>query len=88
VFLRGIEMPIFEFRCLECGDIFEKLFMHSDEKVELECPQCTGKSCERVVSRASHVMADGAGVSTPKISTKSCAPGNQCTTIDLPGYSK
>ena len=28
-------MPIFEFRCLECGSIFEKLFMSSDEKAEM-----------------------------------------------------
>ncbi len=81
-------MPIFEFRCLECGEIFEKLFMNPDEKVDLECPECTGKSCERVVSRTSHVMAVGPGANAPKVTTKSCAPGNQCTTIDLPGYTK
>ena len=81
-------MPIFEFRCLDCGELFEKLFINSNEEVDIECPECAGRSFERVVSRTSHVMAIGAGVSKPKITTKSCAPGNQCTTIDLPGYSK
>ena len=33
-------MPIFEFRCLECGHVFEKLFMSSDDEVILECPEC------------------------------------------------
>lgn len=81
-------MPIFEFRCLECGQIFEKLFMGSDEQWEMECPGCAGRSLERVVSRTSHVISPAQGGSGPRITTKSCAPGSQCTTIDLPGYTK
>ena len=81
-------MPIFEFRCLECGEIFEKLFMSSNEQWEMECPGCAGRSLERVVSRTSHVMSPGPAGNRPKITTKSCAPGSQCTTFDLPGYTK
>ena len=81
-------MPIFEFRCLKCGELFEKLFMNSSEKVDIECPECRGRSFERVVSRTSHMMAVGAGANKPKVTTKSCAPGNQCMTLDLPGHTK
>jgi putative FmdB family regulatory protein len=81
-------MPIFEFRCLECGHVFEKLFMSSDEEVNLECPECHAESLERVVSRASHVIGPGPGGKNPKVTEKSCGPGNRCMTLDLPGHAK
>ena len=81
-------MPIFEFRCLECSNLFEKIFLSSDEKADIECPECRSVSFERVVSKSSHIMGMGAGGSKPKITSKSCAPGNKCVTLDLPGPSK
>ena len=81
-------MPIFEFRCLECGDVFEKLFVNSDEFIDLVCPTCQSQSCERVVSKTNYAMGVGPGGKQPKITTKSCGPSNQCTTLDLPGPSK
>lgn len=81
-------MPIFEFRCLECGNLFEKLFIRSDEKADIECPECGPGSFERVISRSGYAMAPGPGGKQPKISTKSCSSGNRCMTLDLPGPSK
>ena len=81
-------MPIFEFRCTECGNIFEKLFVSSNDKVELECPECQSCSLERVVSKTSHVMGVGPGGKKPKFAEKSCSPGNKCMTLDLPGPTK
>ena len=81
-------MPIFEFRCLECGNIFEKLFVNTHDSVDLECPECQSCTFERVVSKTSHVMGVGPGGKKPKISEKSCAPGNKCVTLDLPGPTK
>ena len=81
-------MPIFEFRCLECGEIFEKLFIGSDERVDLECPECNAVSCERVVSTTNYVKGPGPGGNKPKLTEKSCTPGNKCYTLDLPGPTK
>jgi len=81
-------MPIFEFRCLDCGDLFEKLFMNSDEKIDLVCPECQSLSLERVVSSTNYAMGVGPGGKQPTITTKSCGPSNQCTTLDLPGHTK
>lgn len=82
-------MPIFEFRCLECSNLFEKLFMNSDEEVDLACPQCQSETLERVVSRTNYNIGVGPGGNKPKITTKSCGGGsNQCMTLDLPGPSK
>ena len=81
-------MPIFEFRCLGCGHIFEKLFKSSEEKIEMACPECKSQSFERVVSRSNYAIGVGPGGKQPKLTSKSCGPSNQCMTLDLPGPSK
>jgi len=80
-------MPIFEFRCVKCGNVFEKIFLKSDEPVEMTCPECKSPSLERVVSRTTHVMARGAG-EKPELTTRSCASGSSCMTLDIPGPTK
>jgi putative FmdB family regulatory protein len=80
-------MPIFEFRCVDCGNVFEKILFKSDESVEMACPECKSESLERVVSRTSHVMARGAG-EKPTITTRSCGSEGSCMTLDIPGPTK
>ena len=86
--MRNRTMPIFEFRCLDCGDVFEKLFMNPDEQVDMICPQCQSQALERVVSRTNYAMDVGQSGKQPKVTTKSCGPSNQCTTLELPGHTK
>jgi putative FmdB family regulatory protein len=81
-------MPIFEFRCAECGERFEKLFMTSEDSMEMACPQCNGENLERVISKTSYTIGAGPGGNQPRISTKSCGDKNQCMTLDLPGPAK
>ena len=81
-------MPIFEFRCLECGNLFEKLFLSPNEKVEIECPECGSNSFERAVSLSSYTLGAGPGGNQAKITSKSCSSGNECMTLDIPGHSK
>ncbi len=81
-------MPIFEFRCLECENQFEKLFISSSDKVDLLCPKCRSEHLERVVSRTNYTVGAGPGSNQPKISAKSCGGQNQCMTLELPGHSK
>jgi len=82
-------MPIFEFRCVECGEVSEKLFMSSNEKVKMVCPSCDSQTLERVVSRASHTMGVGSGgEGAGGVTTKQCGSGNECTTLELPGHTR
>lgn len=81
-------MPIFEFRCLKCGELFEKLLINSDEMPEVVCPACKSQSFERVVSKTNHVMGVGPGGKQPKLTERSCGPSNQCMTLELPGPAK
>lgn len=81
-------MPIFEFRCMKCTHLFEKIFLRSDEEVDLACPECGAMNLERVVSRTNHVMGTGPGGNRPKLTTKSCGAGNSCMSLDIPGPTK
>ena len=81
-------MPIFEFRCFECGNVFEKLFVGADDKVDMSCPECKSRSFERVVSMTNYAIGVGPGGKQPKITAKSCGDSNQCMTLDLPGPAK
>lgn len=78
-------MPIFEFRCLECSNLFEKLFTGPNQEADLECPACRSKSFERVISRTNYTMGAGKDGKKPKITSKSCSPGNDCMTLEIPG---
>jgi putative FmdB family regulatory protein len=79
-------MPIFEFRCLKCGKLFEKLFiLGSMEQVEIACPECGSDSFERVISKTNYVMGSGKGGTKPGVTTKSCSSGNSCTSFEIPG---
>lgn len=78
-------MPIYEFRCSKCRNLFEKLIINSKEKIEIKCPKCNSEEFERVMSAANYAMGSGKGSKKPRIATKSCSPGNSCSTIELPG---
>ena len=62
-------MPIYEYRCLECGEKFEKLVRLSTPTSEIECPNCGEQKVEKLISafctRMSSAMA---------ASTSACAP--------------
>lgn len=47
--LIGVRMPIYEFRCENCGHIFEKICFSSD-KTEIACPQCGSGKTNRQLS--------------------------------------
>ena len=81
-------MPIFEFRCLKCNDVFEILKMGQEDEVEMKCPNCGSENFERVLSTTSHTMGFSKGESRrPEVRSRECASGT-CSTIELPGYSK
>ena len=81
-------MPIYEFKCAQCGRFIEMLLKSSSETVEMKCPDCGAENLERVLSSTSYVMGEGAPASTGVSSqTRSCSGGN-CTTWDIPGHSR
>ena len=81
-------MPIYEFKCLDCNNTFEKLFFKSDEKVDLSCPECKSQSLGRVVSESNYAMGSGSGSKQTTVTTKSCGGSNKCMTLDIPGPTR
>ncbi|OQX17802.1 MAG: FmdB family transcriptional regulator [Desulfobacteraceae bacterium IS3] len=76
-------MPIYEFRCLKCNEVFEKLVMKNDE-VELRCPKCKSEDFERVLSNTNYSMGSGGVKSEVNSQTRTCSSGS-CTTYNIPG---
>ena len=51
-------MPIYEYRCEDCGKISEFLTIKTDEKVAPQCKRCNSKKMSRVLSRVRVVRSE------------------------------
>ncbi len=51
-------MPIYEFRCEDCGKISEFLVMKTDEAVSPQCQRCKSKKMSRVLSRVRVIRSE------------------------------
>ena len=54
-------MPIYEFKCISCGHVFEALVRSSDPDASLECPACSGRSLDRLLSTFAKCGVDVTG---------------------------
>lgn len=82
-------MPIYEFKCLKCEDLFEILVLNSSDSVEMKCPKCDSENFERVLSTANYAVGSGSGGTSSglKSQSRTCGSGS-CTTYDIPGHSR
>lgn len=68
-------MPIYEYRCQQCGTRFEKLIRSSAEQAELACPACGHKQLTLELS----VFAAPRSSSTQQAQPPTCpAVGGPC----------
>jgi putative FmdB family regulatory protein len=51
-------MPIYEYRCEDCGKVSEFLLMRSDEVFVPRCKRCKSKKMSRVLSRVRVVRSE------------------------------
>jgi putative FmdB family regulatory protein len=82
-------MPIFEFKCSDCEEFFETLFMSGDDVKEIKCPKCSSSAVERVVSSTNYAMGATSASRQQRTSTqtRTCSSGS-CTTYTVPGDSR
>ncbi|CAN2041290.1 FmdB family transcriptional regulator [Candidatus Magnetomoraceae bacterium gMMP-15] len=80
-------MPIYEFKCLKCGEFFESLIMGNDDEMIMQCPKCKAEDFERVLSSSNYAMGDGNAPNRVSSQTRHCSTGN-CTTYTLPGHTE
>ncbi|MCB1188680.1 zinc ribbon domain-containing protein [bacterium] len=57
-------MPLFEYRCSDCGAEFEALVSRGDTE-PVECEKCHGKHTERIASTFSCCSSDSTSASAP-----------------------
>jgi putative FmdB family regulatory protein len=62
-------MPIYEFKCKKCKNIFEELIFSSADEKNTTCPKCGSKKNEKLMS----VFAGGKSGCSSCTST-SCSP--------------
>jgi len=43
-------MPIYEYECVACGQVFERIVLPGDKEGELACPRCAAVGPRRLVS--------------------------------------
>jgi putative FmdB family regulatory protein len=76
-------MPIYEFRCLGCGNVFELLKLKKEsEEAAMKCPKCKSEEVERILSTVNTIVSSGGKRSTQTV--KSCGSGS-CTSFEIPG---
>ena len=81
-------MPIYEFRCLKCNDVFEFLKFKDEDELEMKCPHCGAEDFERVLSSITYAMGFSKGESRgPTVESRQCSSGT-CTTYEIPGHSR
>ena len=51
-------MPIYEYRCLGCRNIFQRLIFHKEEEADLCCPDCGGKELQKLISRVAYHVSE------------------------------
>jgi putative FmdB family regulatory protein len=62
-------MPIYEYRCSKCGQVFEKMVRFSEADHNPICPNCESQNTERKIST---IAAVGASSSAASTSSSSC----------------
>jgi len=64
-------MPIYEYRCDECGHSFEMIRRVSESDEGLQCPTCKGSKVNRLMS----VFSSQSQGSSSTANASSCSPG-------------
>lgn len=72
-------MPIYEYRCEDCGTKFEKLVRRSVETSELECPSCGQNHLKQELSTfAAHANGHSKAAQAPVCPSGQCSNPGMC----------
>jgi len=64
-------MPLYEYRCRECGYAFEMLRRMQDADTELHCPKCHSVEAERQFSSFAAGGCSGSRIHLSKVARRS-----------------
>jgi putative FmdB family regulatory protein len=63
-------MPIYEYKCTDCGERFDKWLRSMGCEDETRCPKCNGQHVKKAVS----LFGKSGSTSGGSLSDSSCAP--------------
>ena len=66
-------MPIYEYKCSQCGNVFDAFQRVGDDGAELNCPDCGTKGPEKLFSA---FASSGASLDSFSSSASSCGSGS------------
>jgi len=72
--VEDINMPIYEFECKNCGNIFEYLCLKSSDKEQACCPLCGRKETDLLLSAFSSMSSINSQGGEARSSSSSCSP--------------
>ncbi|MGB3221725.1 MAG: zinc ribbon domain-containing protein [Desulforhopalus sp.] len=58
-------MPIYEYKCSECGNIFEVLTTSSKDTEKAQCDKCKSDKVKKVISAGSFRLTSGISSAPP-----------------------
>jgi putative FmdB family regulatory protein len=77
-------MPIYEYKCADCGSKYEQIRRMSDADLDLECPGCKSARVARQLSSFATTSSSGSSAQLPMMGcgkTNCCAvTGGGCST--------
>jgi putative FmdB family regulatory protein len=71
-------MPIFEYKCDDCGTLFEKLVRNASQATELVCPSCGEKHLSQQLSTFAARVGNGGSARAGDVPM--CPSGRPCPT--------
>lgn len=77
-------MPIYEYRCQKCHNVFEEWLKHSDDTASTPCPNCRSEA-ERIISNTSFMLKGGGWYATEYGNRKQDAPASCAASKDSGG---
>lgn len=66
-------MPIYEYRCQQCEETFDKIRSFSDADAPVQCPHCQQEGAERMISAFASFSKARSGSSVSMGGNGSCA---------------
>ena len=86
-------MPIYEYRCTSCGQVFEVMQKFSDDPIT-ECRYCEDGVVEKLISRSSFILkgtgwykTDYAQKGNGECKPREASSGSECSTCPAAGKS-
>ena len=66
-------MPIYEYECQDCKEIFETLVTSASSEEEISCSKCGSTDTKKIMSSGN--IRSGSGVSLPSAPPAGCGSG-------------